>query len=73
MATSSTDISQTATEQIAVAIAKQLLYNWLSRTGDYRRQGFRIVIHVEPGQTQARIEWPPPLDRNADNIEGHGL
>lgn len=62
---SDVNASQSATEQIAFAVAKQLIQNWLVRTGDYKRRGFRITIHVEPGQTQARIEWPPPLDNVA--------
>jgi hypothetical protein len=47
---------------VVLAVAKHLVANWFNRTGGYENTGFRIVIHVDPGQTKARIEWPPPIE-----------
>lgn len=48
-------------EALAQAIARKLVQAWGVHLAG-RVDGFKITIHVQPGQTQARIEWPPPLD-----------
>ena len=49
-------------DDLARAITRIILARWEERTAAYDKQGFQIIIHVQPGQTQARIQWPPPLD-----------
>jgi hypothetical protein len=49
-------------DNLAIGIAQRLLAGWLLRLEGYEHRGCQIIIHLEPGQTQARIEWPPPLE-----------
>lgn len=49
-------------ETLAYAIAQVILARWQERTAGYENQGFEIIIHVLPGQTHAKMKWPPPLD-----------
>lgn len=46
---------------LAMEIARRLVQAWDGHLAG-RADGFKITIHVQPGQTQAKIEWPPPLD-----------
>lgn len=49
-------------DTLAYAIAQMILVRWQERTAGYENQGFEIIIHVLPGQTQAKMKWPPPFD-----------
>jgi hypothetical protein len=44
---------------LALEIARRLVQSWDSHLAG-RADGFKVIIHVLPGQGQARIEWPPP-------------
>lgn len=44
---------------LALEVARRLLAGWSAHTGQ-RSDGFKVTIHVLPGQQQAKIEWPPP-------------
>lgn len=46
---------------LALEIARRLVQGWETHLAS-RADGCKVVIHVLPGQTQARIEWPPPLE-----------
>lgn len=44
---------------LAAKIAQKIVQSWETHLAQ-RTDGFKIVIHVLPGQGQAKIEWPPP-------------
>lgn len=47
-------------QALAQAIAQQLVQAWDRHLAD-RTDGYKIVIHVQPGQDGAKIEWPQPV------------
>lgn len=44
---------------LASEIARRLVQSWDTHLAG-RTEGCKIIIHVLPGQAQAKIEWPPP-------------
>lgn len=47
--------------RLAIVVAQRLLAGWVAKT-ILDGGGFKIVIHVQPGQSKAKIEWPAPAD-----------
>lgn len=46
-------------DTLAARIAQKIVQSWDTHLAG-RTEGCKIVIHILPGQAQAKIEWPPP-------------
>lgn len=57
--TGKTGTAGTDRDALAREIARRLVQSWDNHLAR-RTDGFKIIIHVLPGQEQAKIEWPPP-------------
>lgn len=57
--TEKTESARANRAALAAKIAQKIVQSWETHLAG-RADGFRITIHVQPGQSQAKIEWPPP-------------
>lgn len=49
-------------DRLANAIAQQIIAGYSkARRNARNRNGFQIIIHVQNGQQQALIQWPPEM------------